>query len=70
MPIMGFTMVFYSIMNLFHLDFLPKQMMILKLHSLVQESWYFRSRIQRDLSLMLYCCLTHQRENIRLMIVM
>lgn len=27
MPIMGFTMVFYSIMNLFHLDFLPKQMM-------------------------------------------
>lgn len=27
MPILGFTMVFYSIMNLFHLDFLPKQMM-------------------------------------------
>ena len=27
MPILGFTMVFYSIMNLFHLDFLPKQVM-------------------------------------------
>ena len=27
MPILGFTMIFYSIMNLFHLDFLPKQMM-------------------------------------------
>ena len=27
LPILGFTMVFYSIMNLFHLDFLPKQMM-------------------------------------------
>ena len=26
-PIVGITMVFYSIMNLFHLDFLPKQMM-------------------------------------------
>ena len=26
-PILGFTMVFYSIMNLFHLNFLPKQMM-------------------------------------------
>ena len=27
LPILGFTMVFYSIMNLFHLDFVPKQIM-------------------------------------------